>query len=79
MDCTIEYGFGSNIKREETLPAADAFRLAMSPEMYGYAFINIYYRDRLVYTTQGLAGRRFICEDCPYIDDLVKRGKYVRY
>ena len=64
MNCTIVYGFSSNIKHEETLPVKEAFELI--PKLYGYAFIDIYYQDRLVYTTQGLAGYAFICENCPY-------------
>jgi len=66
MDCTIVYGLGCNIKHEKTLPAADAFKLAASPDLRGYAFVDIYFRGRLVYTTQGVAGYRYICDDCPY-------------
>ena len=67
MECTIIYGFGCNNKRTETLPVAEAFKLI--PKLYGYRFIDIYYQDRLVYTTQGLAGYAFICPNCPYDQD----------
>lgn len=64
MDCTIEYGFSFNAKHTETMAVAEAFKLI--PQLYGYSFINIYYKDALVYTTMGLAGYAFICGNCPY-------------
>ena len=64
MDCTIVYGFSYNTKHTETMTAAEAFKLI--PQLYGYSFIDIYYKDRLVYTTQGLAGYCWICPKCPY-------------
>lgn len=66
MECIIEYGHGCNFKFKKQLRVAEAFRLLESGKLNGYAFINIYYNDKLVYTTQGLAGRCFICEGCPY-------------
>jgi hypothetical protein len=64
MEATIVYGFSRTIKHEEKLPVEEAF--ALIPKLYGYAFINIYYGDHLVYTTQGLAGFAWVCDDCPY-------------
>ena len=64
MNCTIIYGFSSSIKHTEELSVTDAFKLI--PLLYGYRFIDIYYKNKLVYTTQGLAGYSFICPDCPY-------------
>lgn len=64
MEAIIRYGFSSNIKHEETLPVEEAFRLI--PKLYGYAFIDIIYDGRMVYTTQGLAGTAWVCDDCPY-------------
>ena len=64
MNCTIVYGFSSKIKHTETMTVAEAFKLI--PKLYGYSFIDIYYDDELVYTTQGLAGYSFICPKCPY-------------
>ena len=46
------------------MAVAEAFKLI--PQLYGYSFINIYYKDALVYTTMGLAGYAFICGNCPY-------------
>ena len=66
MNCTVTYGLSRNIKREVVLPVAEAFRRLKDHEFAGWAFVNIYHNDRLVYTTQGVAGYRYICEDCPY-------------
>lgn len=65
MDCTVVYGLSRNIKRQRVMPVTEAFR-DLSKLKAGWAFLNIYYQDRLVYTTQGVAGYRFICDDCPY-------------
>lgn len=67
MNCTVVYGLGSNIKHQVTMPVADAFRKLNNHEFLGWAFVNIYVKDRLVYTTQGVAGYRWICDDCPYV------------
>lgn len=72
MNCTVVYGFGSNLKYRAAIPVVDAFRKLKDGWFIGYAFVNIYYRNRLVYTTQGVAGYRYICDDCPYCD---KGGK----
>lgn len=66
MNCTVTYGLSRNIKHEVVLPVAEAFRRLKDHEFAGWTFVNIYYNDRLVYTTQGVAGCRFICKDCPY-------------
>ena len=64
MNCTVVYGLGSNIKHRTVMSVAEAFRFIRQPD--GWLFYNIYYNGRLVYTTQGVAGYRYICEDCPY-------------
>ena len=67
MECTIVYGLGSDIKRQEVLPASEAFRrLQELKRKEGWLFYNVFYHDRLVYTTQDAAGYRYICGDCPY-------------
>jgi len=66
-ECEIVYGFSYNRKHTETMTAAEAFKLI--PKLYGYSFIDIYYKGKLVYTTQGLAGYAFICPNCPYEND----------
>jgi len=66
MNCTVVYGLGSDLKRRSVMPVAEAFRKLRDHEFVGWAFVNIYYNNRLVYTTQGVAGYRFICDDCPY-------------
>lgn len=66
MNCTVVYGLGSDLKRRAVMPVAEAFRKLRDHEFIGWAFVNIYYNNRLVYTTQGVAGYRFICDDCPY-------------
>lgn len=66
MNCDVVYGISRNIRHEVTLPVAEAFRKLRDNEFIGWAFVNIYLNDRLVYTTQGLAGRCWICDDCPY-------------
>jgi len=66
MNCTVVYGLGSDLKRRAVMPVAEAFRKLRDHEFVGWAFVNIYYNNRLVYTTQGVAGYRFICDDCPY-------------
>lgn len=70
MEATIKYGFSRTIKHEETLPVEEAF--ALIPKLYGYSFIDIYYGNCLVYTTQGLAGYAFICPKCPYNNSLTQ-------
>ena len=64
MEATIVWGLSRNIRHTETLPVEEAFRKIK--ELTGYTFINIYFGNRLVYTTQGAAGYRFQCDDCPY-------------
>lgn len=66
MNCTVVYGFGSNMKYRDTIPVTEAFRKLKDHWFAGYAFVDIYYRNRLVYTAQGVAGYRYICDDCPY-------------
>ena len=66
MNCTVVYGFGSNLKYRKDMPVAEAFRKLRDHLFVGYAFVNVYYNHRLVYTTQGVAGYRYICDDCPY-------------
>ncbi len=73
MNCTVVYGLSRNIKHEVVMTVTDAFRKLKDHEFVGWAFVNIYNeRDRLVYTTQGVAGYRYICDDCPYH---VKKGE----
>ena len=67
MDCTVVYGMSRTIRHEETMSPGEAF--ALIPKLYGYSYIDIYYADQLVYTTQGLAGYAFICPMCPYQKD----------
>ena len=69
MNCTVVYGLGRNIKHEAEMPVADAFRKLNNHDYIGWAFVNIYYNNRLVFTTQGCAGYRFICDNCPYRKD----------
>lgn len=65
MFCTVIYGLGSDLKHLECLPPEEAFRKL--PDLRKqWLFVDIYYNDRLVYTTQGAAGYRYICKDCPY-------------
>ena len=66
MDCTVNYGISRNIQHDLVLPVADAFRMLNNHEFVGWAFVNIYVNNRLIYTTQGVAGYRWICDDCPY-------------
>lgn len=66
MDCTVNYGLGCDIQHDVTMPVADAFRMIRDHKFVGWAFVNVYYDHRLIYTTQGLAGYTFICDDCPY-------------
>ena len=66
MNCTVDYGLSRNIRHEVTMPVAEAFRKIRNHAFVGWAFVNIYYQNRLVYTTQGLAGYSFICPKCPY-------------
>ena len=66
MDCTVDYGISRNIRHEVVMPVAEAFRKLRDHEFLGWAFVNIYVNDRLVYTDQGLAGYRWICPDCLY-------------
>lgn len=68
MNCTVTYGISHNIKHTKTMTIADAFRF-INNGYGGYAYCDVYYNDRLIYTTQGLAGYSFICEDCPYYAD----------
>ena len=65
MDCTVVYGLGRNIKHRAIMPVTEAFRKLPRLRMT-WLFVDIYYNDRLVYTTQGCAGVRFICDGCPY-------------
>ena len=65
MECTVVYGISANVKRRETMSAAEAFK-KLNHIRKNWLFVDIYYNNRLVYTTQGLAGYAFICEDCPY-------------
>ena len=65
MNCTVVYGHGSNLKHRATMPVATAFR-KLSYFRTAYLFVDIYYNHRLVYTTQGVAGYLYICDDCPY-------------
>jgi len=64
MLCTVVYGLGRNHYHRTVMPVKEAFEFISRPE--GWAFCDIYYNDRLVFTTQGLAGYSFICDDCPY-------------
>lgn len=64
MEAIIVYGMSANIKHEETVTVAEAFRMA--PKLWGYSFVNIYVDGECVYTTQGLAGYAWICDECPY-------------
>lgn len=65
MNCTVVYGISSSIKHRKTMTVENAFR--MLPELRtGSLFVDIYYQDRLVYTTQCAAGYRYKCSDCPY-------------
>ena len=67
MNCTVVYGLGRDIKHEVVMPVAEAFRKIRDHAFVGWAFVNVYNeRNRLVYTTQGVAGYRFICDNCPY-------------
>ena len=64
MNCTICYGFGSNLKHTKILPIAEAFDFVKKNR--GYLFYDIYFKNRLVYTESGTAGYYYICKDCPY-------------
>lgn len=64
MDCTVVYGISRSIRHEETMPVKEAFEFVRQG---GWIFYNIYYNNRLVFTTQGCAGYRWICDDCPYV------------
>lgn len=67
MNCTVVYGLGSDIKHRVVMPVTDAFRKLKNHEFIGWAFVNIYNdQGRRIYTTQGVAGYRYICDDCPY-------------
>ena len=66
MFCQLVYGLGSNLSHLENVPVEEAFRRIPEIRRQGWAFTNIYYNDRLVYTDQGVAGYRYICKDCPY-------------
>ena len=66
MNCTVVYGISRNIKRQVVMPVAEAFRKLKNHEFTGWLFVNVYYKDSLVYTTQSVAGYRFVCDDCPY-------------
>lgn len=66
MNCTVDYGLGCDIRHRVIMPVAEAFRKLKDHEFIGWAFVNIYYQNRLVYTDQGVAGYRWICDDCPY-------------
>ena len=70
MNCTVIYGQSRNIQRKRVMPVEVAFR-NIKPLKRGWAFLNIYFEDRLVYTTQG--SFRYECDDCPYS----KTGKTV--
>ena len=64
MNAKIIYGDGNNRKNTKILPVADAFNFVKNTR--GYLFYDIYFNGKLVYTTQGAAGYRYICDDCPY-------------
>ena len=66
MDCTVDYGLSRNIRHEVVMPVAEAFRKLKDHAFVGWAFVNIYVNHRLVFTTQSLAGYRYICDHCPY-------------
>jgi len=66
MNCTVVYGLSRSIKHTETVPVAEAFNRINNHGFVGWAYVNIYYNHKLVYTTQGCAGYRYICDDCPY-------------
>ena len=66
MDCVVDYGLSRSIRHKVTMPVADAFRKLNDHGFVGWAFVNIYYNHRLIYTDQGMAGVRYICKDCPY-------------
>lgn len=66
MNCIVVYGLGSDLKHRDSMPVAEAFRRLRDHWFVGYAFVDVYYNHRLVYTTQGAAGYRYICDDCPY-------------
>ena len=54
MNCTVVYGLSRTIRHEVDMPVADAFR-SLDDLRSGWAYLDIYYKDRLVYTTQGAA------------------------
>lgn len=66
MNCTVVYGLSRSIKHRIEMPVEEAFRKLNDHWFVGWAFVNIYYNNRLVYTDQGAAGYRYICDDCPY-------------
>lgn len=66
MDCTVHYGLGCDIQHRDNMPVAEAFRKIRDHAFAGYAFVNVYYNGRLVYTDEGVAGYVYICENCPY-------------
>ena len=66
MNCTVDYGLSRSIRHKAVMPVAEAFRKLKNHEFVGWAFVNIYCNNRLVYTDQGAAGYRYICDSCPY-------------
>ena len=66
MDCTVVYGLGCDLKHRKVMPVSEAFRKLRDHEFLGWAFVDIYYNNRLIYTDQGVAGYRYICPGCPY-------------
>ena len=69
MSCTVVYGAGKNLKHKENMSVKEAFSRLPSLRM-GWIFVDIYYAGKLVYTTQGAAGVRYCCDDCPYCKTL---------
>ncbi len=65
MTCTVYYGFGANRTFTKEMTVADAFTFAKTEGKY-FPFCNIFFNGNLVYTTSGLAGYAFTCDDCPY-------------
>lgn len=65
MNCTVVYGLGSNLRHRKIMPVAEAFR-NLPKLRTEWLFVDIYWNRHLIYTTQGVAGYRYICKNCPY-------------
>ena len=75
MKCTIIYGVDCNLRYRKEMEVAEAFKYMKNSS---WMYYDIYFDDRLVFTTQGAAGSWYICDDCPYYEldsdgTLVKR------